>query len=110
MKNYTRKVFETADFLTSHFKKPPKIALLSGTGLGESLESLDISVSLDYKDIPHFPESTVESHSGRLLFGDMGGKEIMAMQGRFHLYEGYSPLEVSFPIRVMQVLGVKTLI
>ncbi len=110
MKNYKRKAAETADYLKSHIKKPPQIGLITGTGLGKSAKSLDTFVSFDYKNIPHFPVSTVESHHGRLLFGDMCGEQIMAMQGRFHLYEGYSPLEVTFPIRVMQELGVKVLI
>jgi purine-nucleoside phosphorylase len=110
MKNHKLKAFETAQFLKSYIKKPPQIGLVTGTGLGESAKSLDISVSFKYKDIPHFPASTVKSHHGRLLFGDIYGKQIMAMQGRFHLYEGYSPLEVTFPIRVMQELGVKVLI
>jgi purine-nucleoside phosphorylase len=110
MKNYRHKASETADFLKSHIKTPPQIGLITGTGLGQSAASLDMSASFDYKDIPHFPVPTVESHSGRLVFGDMCGKQIMALQGRIHLYEGYSPLEVSFPIRVMQELGVKTVI
>lgn len=110
MKNNKRKVVEAAEFLRSYFKKLPQMGLMTGTGLGESAKFLDISLSFEYKDIPHFPVSTVESHHGRLLFGDVCGKQIMAMQGRFHLYEGYSPLEVTFPIRVMQELGVETLI
>jgi purine-nucleoside phosphorylase len=110
MKNDKHKAVETAQFIESYIKNPPQIGLMTGTGLGASTEFLDISVSLEYKDIPNFPTSTVESHYGRLLFGDMCGKQIMAMQGRFHLYEGYSPLEVTFPIRVMQELGVKMLI
>jgi len=110
MKNDKDKAVETARFLKSYIKKSPKIGLMAGTGLGTSTEFLDISVSFEYEDIPHFPTSTVESHYGRLLFGDMFGEQIMAMQGRFHLYEGYSPLEVTFPIRVMQELGVKVLI
>jgi len=110
MKNQKHKAVETAQFLKSYIKKSPKIALMAGTGLGASTEFLDITVSFEYEDIPHFPTSTVESHYGRLLFGDMYGEQIMAMQGRFHLYEGYSPLEVTFPMRVMQELGVKVLI
>jgi len=110
MKNYKNKAVETAQFLKSHIKKSPKIGLMTGTGLGASTEFLDITVSFEYEDIPHFPTSTVESHYGRLLFGDVCGEPIMAMQGRFHLYEGYSPLEVTFPIRVMQELGMKVLI
>jgi purine-nucleoside phosphorylase len=109
-KNYKHKVTETADFLKSHIKKAPQIGLMTGTGLGQLTASLDISATFDYKDIPHFPISTVESHTGKLFFGDICGKQIIAMQGRIHLYEGYSPLEVSFPIRVMQELGVKSLI
>ena len=110
MKNYKHKVFETSEFLEKHIKKLPQVGLITGTGLGESSKFLDISVSFEYDDIPHFPTSTVESHYGRLLFGEIRDKQIMAMQGRFHLYEGYSPLEVTFPIRVMQELGVNTLI
>ena len=110
MKNFKQKADETAQFLKSYLKKPPKIALMAGTGLGAIAEFLGISKSFAYEDLPHFPTSTVESHYGRLLFGDVFGEQIMAMQGRFHLYEGYSPLEVTFPIRVMQELGVKVLI
>ncbi len=110
MKNYKRKAVETAEFLKDHIDKLPGIGLLTGTGLGGSAESLEISESFEYEDIPHFPTSTVESHLGRLLFGGMQGKQVIVMQGRFHLYEGYSSLEVTFPIRVMQELGVKVLI
>jgi purine-nucleoside phosphorylase len=110
MKNYKDKVVETSEFLRARIEKLPKIGLMTGTGLGKSTKSLDISTSFEYKDIPHFPTSTVESHLGRLLFGSMHGKQIIAMQGRFHLYEGYSPVEVAFPVRVMQELGVKILI
>jgi len=110
MKKDKHKAVETAQFLKSYIKKSPKIGLITGTGLGASTEFLDISVSFEYEDIPNFPTPTVESHYGRLLFGDIYGEQIMAMQGRFHLYEGYSPLEVTFPIRVMQALGVKVLI
>ena len=110
MKNYKDKVLETAEFLRSRIAALPQIGLVTGTGLGQSAEVLNIPESFEYKHIPHFPTSTVESHPGRLLFGDMDGKQIIAMQGRFHLYEGYSELEVSFPIRVMQEMGVKVLI
>jgi purine-nucleoside phosphorylase len=110
MKSDKHKAVETARFLKSYIKKSPKIGLITGTGLGASTKFLDISVSFEYKDIPNFPTSTVESHYGRLLFGDTCGEQTMTMQGRFHLYEGYSPLEVTFPIRVMQELGVKVLI
>jgi purine-nucleoside phosphorylase len=110
MKNYLNSAVETAEFLNERIQEKPEIGLLTGTGLGESVESLDISAAFEYKDIPHFPTATVESHAGRLLLGAMAGRQVIAMQGRFHLYEGYSPIEVTFPIRVMQELGVKTLI
>ncbi len=110
MKNYKKKAVETAKFLGMHIQKTPDIGLLTGTGLGECAESIKIATAFSYQDLPHFPISTVESHKGKLLLGEMNGKNLIAMQGRFHLYEGYSPLEVSFPIRVMQELGVKHLI
>jgi len=87
-----------------------EIGLLAGTGLAESVGFLDISESFDYRDIPYFPAATVESHPGRLVWGTLGQKPVLVLQGRFHLYEGYSPREVSFPIRVLQLLSIKTLI
>lgn len=110
MKNYKQKVAETTRFLKAHIEKLPEICILTGTGLGESVESLNISTLLEYKDIPNFPVATVQSHFGRLLAGSMQGRRIIAMQGRFHLYEGYTSLEVTFSVRVMQELGVKILI
>ncbi len=110
MLSYKQKTIETAGYLKDRIEKLPEIGILTGTGLGKITESIDISASFAYKNIPHFPISTVESHTGRLLFGSLQNKQIIAMQGRFHLYEGYSPLDVTFPIRVMQELGVKILI
>ena len=110
MKISKKRVQETAAFIKKRISHSPAIGILTGTGLGESLQSIKISFSCAYKDIPNFPVSTVESHPGRLLIGNLEKHNIMAMQGRFHLYEGYSPLEVTFPIRVMQELGVKILI
>jgi purine-nucleoside phosphorylase len=110
MKNNKNHVNEAAEFIKNRTEKDPEIGLLTGTGLGESAQSLATVASFEYKKIPHFPVSTVESHIGKLLVGEMHGKQVIAMQGRFHLYEGYSPLEVTFPIRVMQRLGVKILI
>jgi len=109
MKNYMQKVLECAEYLKSRIQKTPLIGFLTGTGLGDSAKSLELSAEFEYKDIPHFPISTVQSHPGRLLFGEMSGKNIVIMQGRFHLYEGYSPVEVTFPIRVMRELGIKYL-
>ncbi len=107
---YKKKVLETSEFLRLRLKSPQQIGILTGTGLGEIAKTMEISGSLAYQDIPHFPVSTVESHAGQLFFGTIAEINIIAMQGRFHLYEGYSPLEVTFPIRVMQMLGVHTLI
>lgn len=108
--SYRYKVLETKAFLKTRIEQLPEIALMTGTGLAECADSMILSSSFAYEDIPHFPTATVESHTGRLLFGNMANKPAVVMQGRFHLYEGYSPLEVTFPIRVMQELGVTSLI
>jgi purine-nucleoside phosphorylase len=109
MKSYLEKVIETTQFLKTKIQHPPTVGLLTGTGLGEIAESLETEASLTYNEIPHFPVSTVQSHAGRLLFGAISSRNIVAMQGRFHLYEGYTPNDVTFPIRVMQELGVRVL-
>ena len=87
----------------------PETAIILGTGLGQLATEITDSYEFSYKDIPNFPVSTVEGHAGKLIFGKLGGKDIMAMEGRFHYYEGYSMKEVTFPIRVMYELGIKTL-
>lgn len=87
----------------------PETAVILGSGLGKLVDELTDTYEIDYRDIPHFPVSTVEGHSGRLIFGKLGQKDIMAMQGRFHYYEGYSMKEVTFPVRVMRELGIRTL-
>jgi len=87
----------------------PETAIILGTGLGSLVNEIDIIDAIPYADIPNFPVSTVEGHKGRLIFGRLGGKDVMAMQGRFHFYEGYDMKEVTFPIRVMRELGIKTL-
>lgn len=110
MKPYLRQVREACDFLRSAIPHPVGLGVLTGTGLGESIAGLSESASFDYASIPNFPESTVESHYGRLTAGLFEGVGWVAMQGRFHLYEGYSPRQVAFPVRVMQELGVGTLI
>lgn len=110
MRTYQDKVMEAASFIRDQFPQKPIAGLLTGTGLGDSGQSLRSDVVLPYKDIPHFPVSTVQSHRGRLLAGMMADQPVIVLQGRFHLYEGYSPLEVTFPIRVLQTLGVTTLI
>jgi len=103
-------VMETADFLKKQIKDLPVLGFLTGTGLSNSLDDLEVLQEFDYSLLPNFPVSTVESHEGKLLYGKLADKFILMMQGRFHLYEGYSSTQVSFPIRVMQEMGIKTLI
>lgn len=88
----------------------PQTAIILGTGLGKTAELIEQSEVVDYQDIPNFPISTVESHKGRLIFGTIGDKSVVAMQGRFHLYEGYSAQQLAFPVRVMRALGAETLL
>lgn len=88
----------------------PEVGLVLGTGLGALIRDMEVEDTIEYEEIPHFPVSTVESHSGRLVFGSLEGRPVMAMQGRFHYYEGYSMEQVTFPIRVMQRMGVETLV
>ena len=104
-----QKIQETAEFLKGKMTTSPETAIILGTGLGSLVNEITDKYEIEYKDIPNFPLSTVEGHSGKLIFGKLGNKEIMAMQGRFHFYEGYSMKEVTFPVRVMRELGIKTL-
>ncbi len=100
-------------FIRKHTKMKPEIGIILGTGLGGLVKEIRKEIVLDYDEIPHFPVSTVESHHGKLIFGTLGGKKVVAMQGRFHYYEGYTMQQVTFPIRVMSYkggLGVKTLL
>jgi purine-nucleoside phosphorylase len=110
MPSYTEQVSAGAEFLIKYISKKPEIGIITGTGLGESLAFLNAEASFNYKEIPNFPESTVQSHYGRCVIGAIQGSQVMAMQGRLHLYEGYSPRQVVFPVRVMQELGVQYLI
>lgn len=103
------RVEEAAAFIKPYLDSPPEIGLILGTGLGGIVDAMDRSVSLAYEAIPHYPVSTVPSHAGNLIFGKWGKRSIVVMQGRFHLYEGYTPAEVSFPVRVLRELGVKIL-
>lgn len=100
---------ETSSFIRSKEGELPEIAVILGSGLGNLADKMDIKVEIDYHDIPHFPVSTVAGHAGKLIFGNLGGKYIMAMKGRFHYYEGYDMKQVTFPVRVMKDLGVKVL-
>lgn len=108
--NYWQKVQAAAGYLQSRITASPEVGMMTGTGLGDSVGTMDVDFETGYADIPHFPVSTVVSHTGRMASGRMHGRDVLVMQGRFHLYEGYQPAEVSFPVRVMQALGVKTLI
>lgn len=105
-----KKIVETTEYIHQEYNKQPEIGIVLGTGLGGLVNEIKIEKTLNYESIPNFPVSTVESHSGKLIFGELGGKTIVAMQGRFHFYEGYSAEEVTFPIRVMKMLGVKRLL
>ncbi len=100
----------TADFIKSKISATPEVAIILGSGLGGLANKVEDAIAIAYKDIPNFPVSTVEGHSGKLIFGTLGGKNVVAMQGRFHYYEGYNMKEVTFPVRVMKMLGVKYLI
>ncbi len=109
MSTYRQQVEEAANYLQEIISQKPVVGLLTGTGLGDSAKSLSISNTISYAEIPNFPESTAPGHAGKLLFGSLSHHPCLVMQGRFHLYEGYTALEVAFPIRVMQTLGVQTL-
>ncbi len=100
--------FTTKSILEKTNQFQPEFGIILGTGLGGLVKEIDIQYSLPYEDIPNFPVSTVEGHSGKLIFGLLGGKRVMAMQGRFHFYEGYTMQQITFPVRVMKALGIKT--
>ena len=100
---------ETVSFLASLMKKTPEIGMITGTGLGNLTEKISVDFRVPFKEIPNFPTSTVEGHPGNLVGGTIAGKYVLALEGRFHLYEGYSPREVTFPVRVMAMLGAKYL-
>jgi purine-nucleoside phosphorylase len=100
---------ESADYIKSRTAINPSVGIILGTGLGGLVNEIDIIDEIPYSDIPHFPVSTVKGHSGKLIFGVLGGKKVMAMQGRFHYYEGYTLQEVTFPVRVMKIMGIENL-
>src|SRR3954447_3254203 len=104
------RVEEAAAAVRERFDIVPDVALILGTGLGRLGADIETAVAIDYTEIPYFPLSTVESHAGRLLCGRLAGKSVIAMQGRFHQYEGYSLQQVTFPVRVLRALGARTLI
>ncbi|MDY0408364.1 purine-nucleoside phosphorylase [Virgibacillus soli] len=104
------KVRETSEYIKEKLSIQPKIGLILGSGLGVLADNIENPVHLPYTDIPHFPKSTVAGHKGQLVIGTLQGKQVVAMQGRFHYYEGYSMEQVTFPVRVMKQLGIETII
>jgi purine-nucleoside phosphorylase len=110
MEDLKQMINEAVSFIRTKTKEAPKLGIILGTGLGGLAKAVKREVEIPYDQIPHFPVSTVESHAGKLLFGTVGGKRVVAMEGRFHLYEGYTLKQVTFPVRVMKALGIDTLI
>ncbi len=108
--NLLEQIKASADFILKNTKYKPEIGLILGSGLGSLADSIEDAEFFNYCDIPNFPTSTVEGHAGRLVVGKLAGKEVVAMQGRFHFYEGYNLEKVTFPVRVMKLLGVSKLI
>lgn len=107
---YHQRVEAATETIRTRTQLRPRLGIILGTGLGRLAAEIDVVDSIPYDEIPNFPLSTVESHQGRLLFGHLAGVPVVAMQGRFHLYEGYTPQEVTFPVRVLATFGVETLL
>src|SRR5512140_103652 len=103
--NLRTEMAEAVRYIRRHTRTVPEVGIILGTGLGGLVKEIRAEVVLDYDAIPHFPVSTVESHHGKLIFGTLGGKKVVAMQGRFHYYEGYTMQQVTFPVRVMSQAG-----
>jgi purine-nucleoside phosphorylase len=110
MSELRTQIAEALEFIRTKTSMQPRIGIILGTGLGGLVKEIKKEAVLEYGDIPHFPVSTVESHHGKLIFGTLAGKKVVAMQGRFHMYEGYSLKQVTFPVRVMKFLGVENLL
>jgi len=110
METIRKEVEESSSFIMGKVKEKPKVGIILGTGLGGLVQRISIRQALPYREIPHFPRSTVEGHVGRLIFGRCAGKNVLVMQGRVHFYEGYPLARVTFPVRVMKKLGVKILV
>jgi purine-nucleoside phosphorylase len=110
MTDLRKQIDEAVRLIRTKTSSSPNIGIILGTGLGGLVQEIDKEVEIDYQDIPHFPISTVESHHGKLIFGRLAGKSVVAMQGRFHFYEGYTMKQITFPVRVMKFLGVDTLL
>jgi purine-nucleoside phosphorylase len=108
--SYYDKIISTVDYIKDKVNSTPKSAIILGSGLGSLVDNMDDVVTVDYKNIPYFPQSTVKGHEGRLVFGKINGTEILAMQGRFHYYEGYTMKEVTYPVFVMKFLGIENIV
>ena len=104
------KIEETTSFLKTKWDRTPKAGIILGTGLGSLVEKIDVQASIDYEEIPHFLKSTATSHRGRLVCGELNGLPIMAMEGRFHMYEGYSLKDITLPVRIMNAMGADLLV
>ena len=103
-------ILETAAFIRAKVGQfTPEVGIVLGTGLGDFADNIEVEYAIEYKDIPNFPVSTVEGHKGRLIFGRIDGRRVVAMQGRFHYYEGYTMQQVTFPVRVLKQLGIRCL-
>lgn len=100
---------EAVEYIANQYNTKPQFGIILGTGLGALVNDVEIEKVIEYEDIPHFPVSTVESHSGELIFGKLSGKQVVVMKGRFHYYEGYDMKQVTFPVRVMKLLGIEKL-
>ncbi len=107
---YRQQIDEAFQFISGKIKNTPQVGIILGTGLGGLAKEINVEIEIPYQTIPHFPVSTVESHEGKLIFGELGGKQVMAMQGRFHYYEGYSMQQITFPVRIMKKLNIQTLL
>src|ERR1700709_84726 len=109
MSSTVARIKETVAFIQKIYAEKPQTGIVLGSGLGNLVNEIIIEKEIPYEDIPHFPVSTVEGHHGKLIFGSIGGRKVVCMAGRFHFYEGYSAVEVAYPIRVMKELGIETL-
>lgn len=109
-KKALKEIKEAVKFLQKQYKHAPQVGIVLGSGLGNFTNEIEIEEEVEYKDIPNFPVSTVEGHKSKLIFGKLAGKRVIAMAGRFHFYEGYEAQDVAFPIRVMKLLGIETLL
>jgi len=110
MTELRKQIAQALEFIRTKTAAKPKIGIILGTGLGGLVKEIKKEAVIDYANIPHFPVSTVESHQGKLIFGTLAGKKIVAMQGRFHMYEGYNLKQITFPVRVMKFLGVESIL